>query len=545
VTLEEAVMLWQTMQKAHEILPSIGICPEEGEDEDEEDEEDDEEEEEDEEQKPKSKKEGDDALKCWRRGARAAWQQMRKYAPWVSTSLCLDTVAEITFAPDLFLPGKATDPKCRNINNFQVDLFDALYEQAEEAPFGDVATQTTRVDPAVRRGRELRADVHWTVTQKFCNKLAKEWCKESMLPSAVTVVPYKMSLYREGDGFAEHSDTPAPQLVGTILVGLLEQDKGWQKKHEEGAFFIRHDGLVGRWSADGGGWVQVLMFYADCPHRVEASCRRATLSFKVFHAAGTRTFDDADAWQDLGRSRTLPTATSADTPAANTCAADTRGTKASGRDVLEKARHLQGRLFVRGCEELLQQCVHGFGLVLSHGYNLNAEAFKGDDAAAWALARTIGGAKLTIVPVLIRSRSDMPDDDTEVTWTHVYALRDQDVRYVHSRVGGQEVPVPEPAVTLPDIQAKLPFFFLSREGLKVRNRVTQFVEWAGNECQPGSADSIYLHRAIIVQAAAATTSVGAPATTSAAGPVDGPVKGSKSADAGADLDSCTAPGADS
>jgi hypothetical protein len=54
-----------------------------------------------------------------------------------------------------------------------------------------------------------------------------------------------------------------------------------------------------------------------------------------------------------------------------------------------------------------------------------------------------------------------------------------------------------------------------------------------------------LHRAIIVQAAAATTSATTPAATSAPGPAVVLVKGPKIADAGADLDSCTAPGANS
>jgi hypothetical protein len=212
---------------------------------------------------------------------------------------------------------------------------------------------------------------------------------------------------------------------------------------------------------------------------------RATLSFKVFSrelAAGQGAVEAAG-----------PTATEAAPEAAGV---------AIPRDAAMLALQED---FTRGCEELMRGlCPTGFGLILSHGYNLHADSFKGEDATAWSMLKRLGGAQLVVVPVMIHQSAAFyfPNHCHNTAETTVRALRDEDIRHVTHMRGGPAAPAPLPVIAGggngEDLLAngKLPFFFLSRLAYEVRHRHTPYI---GNDCQPSCIDSIYVQRAVIVR----------------------------------------------
>ena len=615
--LQDALVMWKAVQEAHRHLSPIGRCPwdevqaqrygagyhdDQDGDEDERVASDDEEEDND---FAYQNVVGDKAIaRLWGCNARRAWQKLAKHAPWHTGYLKRSAPGtQITLLPHVWAQGgggggggEGACPKAATIvelENFDLEFFETLYDHGEHSPFGDVATQTTRVDPAVRRGRELLAGVHWTVPDEFCDMLARTWDKNDMTPSGVKVVPYKMSLYREGDGFAVHSDTPAHYLVGTILVGLFEDagtKESLESEGDEGGFFIRHnDDQFTRWSCK-RIWEYspppVIMFYADCPHRVEAKGRRATLSFKVFSCSPTASptpspkpgsnvssapiselgcelgFEhepsstpSSDRRSSLEPSSSEPSfkRSPASMPRANGSSNDgpshddghshddgpshddgsgsSRGSASrgasdgkdaaegkSGKDADESEADEEDEdedeeeedtdealraKFVRGCQRLLSgPCRSGFGLVLSHGYNLHAEEFKGEDATAWLLLQGVVGVKL-VLPVLIRMKAEYYDQElgANEAETAVYPMRDEDVRHVAHKMGGPAAPAPSAVIAdeAGNRAASIPFFFLSRTSLALRADHTPFVEYTGNQCEPGSVESIYLQRAVVVQ----------------------------------------------
>ena len=639
--LQDALVMWKAVQEAHRHLLPIGRCPwdevqaqrygagyhvDQDDDEDERVASDEEEEDND---FAYQNAVGDKAIaRLWGCNARRAWQKLPKHAPWHTGYLKRSALGtQITLLPRVWAQGgegggggggggegggEGACPKAATIvelENFDLEFFETLYDHGEHSPFGDVATQTTRVDPAVRRGRELLAGVHWTVPDELCDMLARTWDENDMTPSGVKVVPYKMSLYREGDGFAVHSDTPAHNLVGTILVGLFEDAgtlESLESEGDEGGFFIRHnDDQFTRWSCkriwDKRIWEYgpppVIMFYADCPHRVEAKGRRATLSFKVFSCSPTASptpspkpgsnvssapiselgcelgFEHEPSSTSSSDRRSSPEPSSSEpsfkrSPASmprangsfndcssNDCSSNdgpsndgpsndgpshddgsgpSHGSASSGasdgkgaaegksgkdadeseadgededededEDEEEDTDEVLRAKFVRGCQRLLSgPCRSGFGLVLSHGYNLHAEEFKGEDATAWLLLQGVVGVKL-VLPVLIRMKAEYYDQEpgANEAETAVYPMRDEDVRHVAHKMGAPAAPAPSAVIVdeAGNMAASIPFFFLSRTSLALRADHTPFVEYTGNQCEPGSVESIYLQRAVVVQ----------------------------------------------
>ena len=340
------------------------------------------------------------------------------------------------------------------------ELFEKLYKHGTEACFGDMTTHTTRVDATVKRGKELMHGDKWEVAPEVCALLEAKWAKKGMLPSNVEVKPYKMNLYQQGDGFVEHSDTPSDRLVGTILIGLLEDDV-------HGGFSVRHGQESARWSAHSSHGKNMIMFYADCPHVVDVVMgRRATLSFKVFSKEPKPPNEPSNKAVDASTVRI-------------TC------------------KPLQHD-FQKAITKLLGVCPKGFGLVLSHGYNLHAEQLKGKDRVAFTLLGSMPGVEVKTFPVMVCLDSERYEDcnaDDNQASCMVYPMRDEDLLYVVHKMQKLEAQKPSRII---DGSMK-PFFFLERSGMKVRHSCTPYIEYTGNEAAPESIESVYMQRAFFVR----------------------------------------------
>jgi hypothetical protein len=154
--------------------------------------------------------------------------------------------------------------------------FDKLYAQGQISGFGDVTTQENRIDATVRRSREI-TDFSLTDEDGDCRAIEQMWSKH-FLPANVRAEPYKISLYKDGDFFSPHKDTPSTNLVGTFLIALhepeLKKSGGLKLQDEDGNWCEWQEGRARNpWCA----------FYADVPHEVApvVGCR-ATLAFRIY-----------------------------------------------------------------------------------------------------------------------------------------------------------------------------------------------------------------------------------------------------------------------
>lgn len=154
---------------------------------------------------------------------------------------------------------------------FNEKLIPFLMSEADDACFGDVLEEETRVDHEIRRGmdialqplleeRRMKMDVH------FMKLLRRTFSKFSGHPN-VRIKPYKINFYEDGDHFSSHSDSPEDGLIGTIVYHLDGQ---------YGCFKINDD----VWTRMDG---DMIMFFPETSHEVTpVSGQRWTMTFKVF-----------------------------------------------------------------------------------------------------------------------------------------------------------------------------------------------------------------------------------------------------------------------
>ena len=117
------------------------------------------------------------------------------------------------------------------------------------------------------------------VSSSLVKNLQDAWQESKLLfLKAVTIVPYKLNLYKKGDYFPQHLDTPETNLIATMVVSLhcdyvqnvttalIVRDKHWIVRENSYGFRLP-------WCA----------FFTDVVHEApESQANRATLTFKVF-----------------------------------------------------------------------------------------------------------------------------------------------------------------------------------------------------------------------------------------------------------------------
>ncbi len=140
---------------------------------------------------------------------------------------------------------KASDGSFVECGN-QWDLkIDAIKQQCAPAPFGDLASMTTKVDPDVRSGLTIDYErlgfyveskktkdfsPHNVALEKLLEKVQEEFQDDTLY-----LEPYKLNMYEQGGHFKAHKDTPRyPNMVGTMVIRLQPANKG-------GELVIRHN----------------------------------------------------------------------------------------------------------------------------------------------------------------------------------------------------------------------------------------------------------------------------------------------------------------
>jgi hypothetical protein len=313
-----------------------------------------------------------------------------------------------------------------------------LVKSANVAAFGDQRHLTTVIDENVRKGHDID-DINFQVSDEIVKFVENTWGTK-FYPQKVKAVPYKINLYKKGDKFISHKDTPAKNLIGTFLLGMSHKHKGTSFKVETRPNFSWNK--YEYWSGSNvGDWAA---FLADVPHEVnhENDNVRATMSFKIYSANEDNDIDE------------------------------------------------ESKSFVDQNISLHQLPKFGsnsIGIILSHDYSLNTTCLKGVDRLWYYLAKRLA-LRVEMLPVIVQTqmmwyRDNYPAEGS----SSVYALTDDHIRYLTD--GG-----PKPEQTNDNVE----FYMVGYDGYEWQSNVEPYVEYTGNESQPMSEDSLYLHKAIIL-----------------------------------------------
>lgn len=322
------------------------------------------------------------------------------------------------------------------------DNLKKLITSANVASFGDQMNLKTVVDENVRKGRDIDS-ASFQVSDEIIKYVEDTW-NSHFYPSNVKAVPYKINLYQKGDKFIGHKDTPDKNLVGTFLLGLSHEESDSLKvltrpNASHNQYDIWEDSRIGTWCA----------FHADVPHEVEHNedCIRATMSFKIYTTQNVYEISKlSEQYADeYLRKNPMP--------------------KSSVND-------------------------ETIGIILSHDYSVNTTTLKGVDNLWYHVATKISKTPVELIPVVLKTsmywyRDSEPAPSVSM---NVYPLTTQHLLYLN----GEDVPKP---AEYPEIK----FYKLSYDGYQWSCETESYIEYTGNESQPQSEDSLYIHRALILR----------------------------------------------
>ena len=348
---------------------------------------------------------------------------------------------------------------------------------SEKSMFGDMQKLETVFDETVRKSRELPylpgpvdldTDVRgWTFGTKFLADLAVEW-RSRMDYFPVKIMPHKLVLYGEGEFFKPHRDTPSPDLVGSIVVGLMDTS-------QEGGLVLDQD-VSSKYSSSAG---QCWFFRPDILHEVEPVKHgmRCVLTFKVY---------------------ALKQADQAAGPFRNSCPLETLenspDSAASPASPASLHSHDLCLAIASTLQELFDQessypTSHGLGLLLWHQYSRTSTALQGNDYLLWCASHHMTNVlSVRNIPVRIDfSSSQAQEEKAEIHECDVYSLEDHVLQQIDAK-----------ADSIDGLGGPYTFYQLSK-----RRPDWSFKEssdqggFTGNEAEPSTEDCIYLHRALV------------------------------------------------
>lgn len=130
-----------------------------------------------------------------------------------------------------------------------------------------------------------------------------------------------------------------------------------------------------------------------------------------------------------------------------------------------------------------------FGILMNYKYTFDTDGLKGNDMNVYNIFKE-AGANIQFMNVIVHNDATYYDDDDFNDYnnfaSNVYPLTEEYIKYVLSE--GKE---PRP------FNNNIRFFKLT-EGYIWENKCDMYIDHTGNECQPGSINSIYINRAMII-----------------------------------------------
>lgn len=173
---------------------------------------------------------------------------------------------------------------------------DWLLEHSEPAPYGH--GKETKLDPKVRSAQRVKArdqvGVHGFDPAVILDEIAAVLSPTRTLSAQLTDV----IVYRKGDKFTRHKDTPrAAELIGTLVVGLPVAHTGGTFVVDDGRGAQKFD-WSGKPAADTLPWVAL---FSDVDHEIEPvkSGARVTLVYALHRTDQPRSDAKAKQRQEL------------------------------------------------------------------------------------------------------------------------------------------------------------------------------------------------------------------------------------------------------
>ena len=423
-----------------------------------------------------------------------------------------------------------------------------LLEKSKSSPFGNVETGETLVNPEVRQaseveiyryrysgsrsyGEDVEGEIGWpedygcggydpayTVLGHEIYEALKTNILHRLMPQAdnFDLMPYKINIYGEGDHFVEHKDTPfPPDMTGTVVLCL-------PCEHEGGALRLSHGGVTmdvdfSERAVSDPAAIQFAAFFGDVNHEVlpVTSGHRVTLTLKF--RVGSRPNRHVDSISDeylWRRNDYLDHVDIDQTLVAPPCP-------------YEKIARLVSQKLDDGSVEKKR-----IGLLLTHSYtweSLSRDQLRGQDRAAYdqfvkACEAVVTPSKrkrndtttssfhVHIVPVIVNESGTIyesgngDDRQYENFYSSIYLSRREDVEAAVENSGkGEDEEELWPDYLFFDEDGdednSIPFirpFGAQESGKEIDSNYSAYIDYTGNECEPGEWGSVYYSGAIIL-----------------------------------------------
>jgi predicted 2-oxoglutarate/Fe(II)-dependent dioxygenase YbiX len=171
------------------------------------------------------------------------------------------------------------------------EALQGFLDACDEARFG--LGKETLSDPTVRRGKTMPADRFACMGLDLASTDVLETIEKTLLAAAssnerVLAVPYTLNLYREGDHFAQHVDTPKDlSHLGSLVIALPQPFSGGELLVKDETYALQGKEQVAAHGVPTGESHRLLewvAFFADTEHSVArvSAGTRITLSYDLF-----------------------------------------------------------------------------------------------------------------------------------------------------------------------------------------------------------------------------------------------------------------------
>lgn len=365
----------------------------------------------------------------------------------------------------LFIQSKDDQVPCGEICNLD---YEKILEYCSVAPFGDLKTLATVVDTNVRNAFELEASkIIWKRYDSWNKAYERVTYSLSMFDSilfsiqrqfgdnTLTLVPYKLNIYKTGGFFKQHVDTPTDgeKMIGSLVVCFPSKFQGGDLiiSHGDCNFKANFDHVNDKtitWAA----------FYSDCIHEVKpvTDGMRVTLTFSIIKSD------------------------------------DRHIVFSNSNTIITRAPQLPYQLErpINTLISLLREInIPKVGFLLSYKYTfkgLSAEILKGTDQYVYN-GLTNAGFKCSLIPV-VRHYYHVygMEGEEDVLSNDVYRFTEDDINHL---LGKTERPVVE--------DSDIPFFEISA-GSRLLHSHQQGAEHTGNSSEPDVTDNLYFSAALVV-----------------------------------------------
>eukprot|EP00026_Physarum_polycephalum_P004039 Phypoly_transcript_04056.p1 GENE.Phypoly_transcript_04056~~Phypoly_transcript_04056.p1 ORF type:complete len:720 (+),score=149.53 Phypoly_transcript_04056:104-2263(+) len=352
---------------------------------------------------------------------------------------------------------------CGDLPNLKIDLVKSL---CTPAPFGDLKTMQTKLDPNVRVALECNSDrFEFQTNLRNVTRYIKAKLNND---KNVELTPYKLNIYEPGGFFKEHVDTPVNpgEMIGSLVVCLPSE-------HEGGELIVSHNGISQTFDfsqkSANKNLIQWAAFYSDCIHEVKPVTKgtRITVTFLVSKTDAAQYYYGKP---DFKKNQFF-------------CGpVDATMSTAKIDSLLE---HMSG----------LPTSVKKFGLFLSHKYTttaINMETLKGADKL---LVEKLGAKWNYDLSSVIYSEytkeyvGEYRHENKQYSERDglVYAFSMADLKYLNGKG-----PKPQHKFT------GVPFVVSKQKGKLLYHNKDEGAEHTGNDSRPAESDSVYFHAAVIL-----------------------------------------------